>query len=161
MEAPLRLATPPAVLAADLPEQAIAESKQWRALQGYLGRRDRFQPTARAISGLASHQAAMMITSHQPPVWSGPIPAKRGSARRSGTAVPDPDGKVVAADRYAEIAQVTVTNTGDRPGADVVQLYLTGPASAGEPPYQLKGFQKVMLVPGRPRCSRSRSADGT
>jgi hypothetical protein len=75
--------------------------------------------------------------------------------------VPDPDGKVVAADRYAEIAQVTVTNTGDRPGADVVQLYLTGPASAGEPPYQLKGFQKVMLVPGRPRCSRSRSADGT
>jgi beta-glucosidase len=48
-----------------------------------------------------------------------------------------------------EIAQVTITNTGDRPGAEVAQLYLTDPASAGEPPYQLKGFQKVMLAPGQ------------
>ena len=44
-------------------------------------------------------------------------------------------------------AQVTITNTG-RTGAEVAQLYLTDPAAAGEPPYQLKGFQKVTLAPG-------------
>ncbi len=48
-----------------------------------------------------------------------------------------------------ETAQVTITNTGDRAGAGVAQLYLTDPASAGEPPHQLKGFQKVMLAPGQ------------
>ncbi|HEY4703823.1 MAG TPA: glycoside hydrolase family 3 C-terminal domain-containing protein, partial [Streptosporangiaceae bacterium] len=39
----------------------------------------------------------------------------------------------------------TVTNTGHRSGADVAQLYVTLPASAGEPPRQLKGFQRVSL----------------
>jgi beta-glucosidase len=29
-------------------------------------------------------------------------------------------------------------------GAEVAQLYLTDPAAAGEPPYQLKGFQKIL-----------------
>ena len=46
-------------------------------------------------------------------------------------------------------AQVTITNTGNRPGTEVPQLYLTDPAAAGEPPYQLKGFQKVTLRPGQ------------
>jgi beta-glucosidase len=45
-------------------------------------------------------------------------------------------------------AHVRVTNTGRRAGADVVQLYLGMPASAGEPPRQLKGFDKVTLAPG-------------
>jgi beta-glucosidase len=43
----------------------------------------------------------------------------------------------------------TVTNTGSRSGADVAQLYVTFPASAGEPPRQLKGFQRVSLAAGR------------
>ena len=43
----------------------------------------------------------------------------------------------------------TVTNTGHRSGADVAQLYLTEPAAAGEPPRQLKGFQRVNLAPGQ------------
>jgi beta-glucosidase len=43
----------------------------------------------------------------------------------------------------------TVTNTGKVTGSDVAQLYLTDPASAGEPPRQLKGFQKVTLRPGQ------------
>ncbi|MGH3171537.1 MAG: glycoside hydrolase family 3 C-terminal domain-containing protein [Trebonia sp.] len=43
----------------------------------------------------------------------------------------------------------TVTNTGDRAGADVAQLYLGDPAAAGEPPRQLKGFDKVYLRPGQ------------
>ncbi|GIH15406.1 glycoside hydrolase family 3 C-terminal domain-containing protein [Rugosimonospora africana] len=48
-------------------------------------------------------------------------------------------------------ATVDVTNTGTRAGADVAQLYLTDPAAAGEPPLQLKGFQKVQLAPGQTR----------
>ncbi len=43
----------------------------------------------------------------------------------------------------------TVTNTGKVAGSDVAQLYLGDPASAGEPPRQLKGFQKVTLRPGQ------------
>lgn len=49
----------------------------------------------------------------------------------------------------------TVTNTGQRPGAEVAQLYLgfppieEGPTGEGnEPPIQLKGFRNVMLAPG-------------
>ena len=34
-------------------------------------------------------------------------------------------------------------------GSDVAQLYLSDPASATEPPRQLKGFQKVTLQPGQ------------
>jgi beta-glucosidase len=43
----------------------------------------------------------------------------------------------------------TVTNTGRVAGSDVVQLYLGDPAATGEPPRQLKGFQKVSLRPGQ------------
>jgi beta-glucosidase len=42
----------------------------------------------------------------------------------------------------------TVTNTGKVAGSEVAQLYLGDPAVAGEPPRQLKGFQKVTLRPG-------------
>ncbi len=42
-----------------------------------------------------------------------------------------------------------VTNTGSRAGADVAQLYLQDPASAGEPPRQLAGFKRVSLAPGQ------------
>jgi beta-glucosidase len=40
-----------------------------------------------------------------------------------------------------------VTNSGPVTGSDVVQLYVADPAAAGEPPRQLKGFQKVTLRP--------------
>ena len=43
----------------------------------------------------------------------------------------------------------TVTNTGNRVGSEVAQMYLGDPAAAGEPPRQLKGFQKVNLSPGQ------------
>jgi uncharacterized membrane protein len=42
----------------------------------------------------------------------------------------------------------TITNTGSRTGSDVAQLYLGDPASTGEPPRQLEGFDKVTLAPG-------------
>jgi beta-glucosidase len=43
----------------------------------------------------------------------------------------------------------TVTNTGKVAGSEVAQLYLGDPAAAGEPPRQLKGFDKVALQPGQ------------
>ena len=44
---------------------------------------------------------------------------------------------------------VTVTNTGDRAGSDVVQLYLSDPwAEVVRPLKQLIGFAKVDLAPG-------------
>jgi beta-glucosidase len=46
-------------------------------------------------------------------------------------------------------AHVTVKNTGERPGEEVVQFYLNDPVcSAGPRPVrELKGFQKVLLQP--------------
>jgi beta-glucosidase len=44
---------------------------------------------------------------------------------------------------------VRVTNTGSRTGEAVVQLYVGFPTTTGEPPNQLKGFEKVALKPGK------------
>jgi beta-glucosidase len=44
-----------------------------------------------------------------------------------------------------------VTNTSRRAGSEVVQLYLSHPRSADEPPKQLKGYKKVALDPGESR----------
>lgn len=41
-----------------------------------------------------------------------------------------------------------ISNTGSVAGAEVAQLYIKFPAAAGEPPLQLRGFDKVMLQPG-------------
>jgi beta-glucosidase len=49
-------------------------------------------------------------------------------------------------------ASVDVTNTGDRKGDDVVQLYLHDPvASISQPVRRLRGFQRVTLEPGAKR----------
>ena len=45
----------------------------------------------------------------------------------------------------------TVRNTGERTGAAVPQVYVSFPGSAGEPPRQLKGFDKLTLAPGESR----------
>ena len=51
------------------------------------------------------------------------------------------DGKITVS--------VQVKNTGDRPGAEVVQLYIADPqASVDRPAKELKGFEKVWLNPG-------------
>lgn len=44
-----------------------------------------------------------------------------------------------------------VTNTGSRAGAEVAQVYVASPPTAGEPPKQLKGFAKIALRPGETR----------
>lgn len=48
------------------------------------------------------------------------------------------------------VVTARVTNTGSRPGTDVVQLYVGIPSSPGadQPPSQLKGAQRVRLAPG-------------
>ena len=46
-------------------------------------------------------------------------------------------------------ASTRVTNTSRRAGSTVAQAYLSFPRSAGEPPRQLKGYEKVQLAPGR------------
>ncbi len=48
----------------------------------------------------------------------------------------------------ASSVSVTVTNTGTQPGSDVVQAYLSYPASAQQPPEALKAFARVTLAPG-------------
>lgn len=56
----------------------------------------------------------------------------------------------VLPDRTVDVA-VTLKNEGKRDGAEVAQLYLDYPAGAGEPPLQLRGFEKVYLRSGSSR----------
>jgi beta-glucosidase len=48
---------------------------------------------------------------------------------------------------------VNVTNTGSRDGAEVPQVYVAMPASTGEPPKRLAGFEKVSLKPGQTKTA--------
>jgi beta-glucosidase len=57
---------------------------------------------------------------------------------RSATRLPD-GGVAVAID---------VRNTGTRRGSEVVQVYVGMPSATGEPPRQLKGFERVVLESG-------------
>lgn len=57
--------------------------------------------------------------------------------------------QITKGDNQSVTATVTVRNTGNRPGAEVMQLYVHDDASSVErPDKELKGFQKVMLQPG-------------
>jgi hypothetical protein len=65
-------------------EHAIAEPKQWRPLQRYLGHRDSFQETALAIAGLVTDRAAVRSSKASPPGEHepGPIAHLLVSAKR-------------------------------------------------------------------------------
>lgn len=66
-------------------------------------------------------------------------------------------GKIHLSDREMKEAgsltcTITLTNTGDRAGSEVVQLYLSDKKSSlPRPPKELKGFQKVTLKAGESR----------
>ncbi len=65
------------------------------------------------------------------------------------------DFRVTTPDDGAHVVvDATVRNTGSRAGADVVQLYLGDPTSTGEPPRQLRAFERVMLNPGQEKRVR-------
>ena len=49
----------------------------------------------------------------------------------------------------SENVSLHVRNIGGRRGSEVVQLYVTFPESAGEPPRQLRGFRRITLAPGQ------------
>jgi beta-glucosidase len=51
-------------------------------------------------------------------------------------------------------ATLTLTNIGDRKGADIAEVYVTLPASAGEPWKRLAGWQKAELESGEKRTLR-------
>ncbi|KAH5072881.1 hypothetical protein HBH95_160770 [Parastagonospora nodorum] len=62
-------------------------------------------------------------------------------------------GKIIPggpADLFDTVATVTatITNSGKVEGAEVPQLYLGYPSGTGEPPKQLRGFNKLKLAPG-------------
>ncbi|MBP3547587.1 MAG: glycoside hydrolase family 3 C-terminal domain-containing protein [Alistipes sp.] len=55
----------------------------------------------------------------------------------------------IEANASVQQASVTITNTGNRPGKEIVQLYVADPeASVARPKKELKGFAKVELQPG-------------
>ena len=61
---------------------------------------------------------------------------------------PAADKKVMSADDQISFT-VTVKNTGDREGQEVVQLYISDKKSSlPRPVKELKGFKKVKLAPG-------------
>jgi beta-glucosidase len=65
--------------------------------------------------------------------------------------------------RKGDTVEVTVTvrNTGERAGDEVVQLYLHDPvASIVQPVRRLRGFRRVSLAPGRSTTVRFRLAAG-
>ncbi len=55
----------------------------------------------------------------------------------------------IARDRSRYTVSFTLKNTGAVAGSEVPQLYVDDPRIAGEPPKQLKGYQRVFLRPHR------------
>ncbi|HZC65568.1 MAG TPA: glycoside hydrolase family 3 C-terminal domain-containing protein [Candidatus Dormibacteraeota bacterium] len=54
-------------------------------------------------------------------------------------------------DPAARQVSFTVTNTGNRAGAEIAQVYVSLPAAANEPPKRLVGWTKPKLSPGQSR----------
>lgn len=54
----------------------------------------------------------------------------------------------IATSGTSQVITFTVTNTGAFPGAEIPQLYLAYPASAGEPKTVLRGFEEGVLGVG-------------
>ncbi|XQE90515.1 glycoside hydrolase family 3 C-terminal domain-containing protein [Streptomyces microflavus] len=61
-----------------------------------------------------------------------------------------PEASYSAASRTVTLS-VTVTNSGNRPGTEVVQVYATLPTAAAAEPRRLAAFRKTTLAPGASR----------
>ena len=66
----------------------------------------------------------------------------------------DYSGLKVRKSGSSAVVTFQVRNTGKRAGAAVPQVYVASPSAVGAPPKQLKGFQKVVVEPGRTRTVR-------
>ena len=65
----------------------------------------------------------------------------------------------ISEDKYGGYrVTVEVANTGKVAGVETPQLYMEHPAAAGEPPKQLRGFQKIALAAGEARSVNFRLA---
>jgi beta-glucosidase len=49
------------------------------------------------------------------------------------------------------VASIQVMNVGNRAAVAVPQLYVAFPRASGEPPWQLKGYEKLALAPHESR----------
>lgn len=95
-------------------------------LTGYLDLPDAIHPT----HGLFPFGHGLSYTSFE---WGEPM------VDRAALAGPEDEA----------VLRVTVTNAGERPGAEVVQLYVSDPvARITRPKIELKGFEKIRLAPG-------------
>jgi len=57
--------------------------------------------------------------------------------------------------KYAREVGLELTNTGDRPGTEIVQIYVSGShAPVVRPPRELKAFAGVQLIPGEKKTVR-------
>jgi beta-glucosidase len=80
------------------------------------------------------------------------FPFGHGLSYTTFTVSPPRTAKQRFARDEAITAEVTVTNTGTRPGDEVVQLYITRSGLAvGRPVLELKGFRRLTLAPGEAR----------
>ena len=74
----------------------------------------------------------------------------------------------IVATPWGLVAHLIVSNTGSRPGVDVIQAYVRYPVASGEPPEQLRAFARVDIGPSSsstvtipiPNTSFQRSARG-
>ena len=90
-----------------------------------------------------AYSALKVTKSIQPPVGT---PAKNWVAGLTASG----DGVSTQAWLHSKLATVSFTlkNTGSVAGTEIPQLYLSYPASAGEPPRVLRGFENVVLKAG-------------
>jgi len=70
--------------------------------------------------------------------WKGSQPSPTGEGSSAALWLHEPAYEV----------QFWVQNTGDLKGTEIPQVYISHPASAGEPPSILKGFTDISLSPG-------------
>jgi beta-glucosidase len=106
-------------------------------------------PTGRPYSAEAPNK----YTSHYFDEANGPLYAFGYGLSYTTFAVSDVKLSSPTMKRNGSItASVTITNTGKRAGETVAQLYLHDVvASVSRPVKELRGFQKVMLMPGESR----------
>ena len=133
---------------------AVRRQRPRRPAAGHLPgeRRSRARRRRRGPSATRASTASSATTRASSSATAGTTSSASGRCSRSATACPTRDFRFgdlrVSADHGGVMASTRVTNTSRRAGSTVAQAYLSFPRSAGEPPRQLKGYEKVRLGAG-------------